>query len=598
MASDSTGTETIELKKLTCPICTDKFKAPKILQCGHTFCQECLLKVFQNTSNPRCPVCNSKVAKQSQSAEALPTNFAMKALVEDIRPFDRESISRSFGECPTHSEACDLYCRTCERQLCKQCVSDNHGAPDHDTSPVRAVVLQQTEIMKNIASELRESAQKLKGIEEKITASEKTCETEAEHLSEEISSSVAQSSQNISDHAESLLNAVQENKKALYKSRENIRLEHSELFLLATSAIDLCQSLQMDFDKNNLSRVSAIKRLNYQNRKIRKGLARLEENENVLNSVLRFQSLAQQPTVGKFIRSLSLIPVAKFMRKFTTGRYDEDASPLRGFVWPFPYWMITVTQKRSGNHNFVEFYSINFFIEQPYTDEIGIEDHWFYVSNSDYNGEYILSFAKEKVQKFILPSTQNVKTSGKIVSTVFLPTSVNAISWDEKQQGCYALSQDRKTLLHLEFGGPNSCREVAVLEEEITTVRGTHVLHVNREGNMVICDNEEKAVHFFPKIGTEPTVSVKAPADLRNATPECVNSRKGDTNWYILWKLIKDDRCHYCLAVYDPSFKLLGCIENLEIPSTYYKNEKAMFSFQEEYLAVIAGREVAVHVLH
>lgn len=324
-------------------------------------------------------------------------------------------------------------------------------------------------------------------------------------------------------------------------------------------------------------------------------LEKLEGKENVLDMGLRFQSLAQEPKVGKLIRSQSLVPVAKHTRTISLQNLQGS---LRGFVWPFTYWMIAITQKKLGKHNFVEFYNINFFFERHFTQEIGIEDNWSYVSGTDYNGRFVLCLADRKVQKFLLSPKVNEQKAGKIVGTVFLPKPVNAISWDEKQVGCYALLQDKKTLVHIEFEGQIGHTAVAVLEEEIVTSSGAHVLHVNTEGSMAVCDQEAKAVHFFVKIGTEPTLSVKAPPDFENATPECVNTRKEDMSWYVLWTLLDEDGCSYRLAVYDFSFMLRGFVKGLTVKGEDYENDHASVYFQEEYLALTVDRAVALYVLH
>ncbi|KAJ8047814.1 hypothetical protein HOLleu_06916 [Holothuria leucospilota] len=556
-----------------------------------------------------CPVCKAKVSKgTNKSASTLPTNYALKALVEeDNHPFDKDSISRSFGECPTHSETCDQFCRTCERQLCKKCVSDNHGAPDHDTAPVLAVVVQQTEVTEKLASELQETVDILKGIEEKIMTSVRTCETEANQINKEINTSATQASQIISDQAESLQTVVEGSKRDMLKYLGNLRLEHSELSLSATYAVDLCKSLQMDLNINNLSRVAVIKRLNYSSRKIKSRLEKLEGKRNDFNLGLRFQSLTQEPKIGKVVRRRSEIPVAKHMR--TISLTDDVAyGGLRGFIWPFPYWMMAVSVRTIDKHHIAEFYNVHFFVQNHFTQEIGIDNIWSYVSNSDCSGKYVLCLGVGKIHKLLLPSKENEQRAGKIVSTIFLPTAANAIAWDEKQVGCYALLQDKKTLLHVEFegefGGQSRYREVAVFEEEMPTKTGTHTFHVNAEGSIAICDHTEKVVHFFEKIGTEPTVTVKASPGFQTASPQCVSTRREDKNWYVLWRRVVTSgpdnlvkRSHYSLAVYDPSFKFLGCVHFLKVTDEYYHGERAMFCFQEDYLAVITSDEIALHVL-
>jgi hypothetical protein len=49
----------------TCGICMDEFntdkKAPKILKCGHNFCEDCLFRMIAvaatSANRPHCPIC-------------------------------------------------------------------------------------------------------------------------------------------------------------------------------------------------------------------------------------------------------------------------------------------------------------------------------------------------------------------------------------------------------------------------------------------------------------------------------------------------------------------------------------------------------------
>lgn len=63
-------------KMLTCPICLDKLKRPKSLNCNHTFCLNCLFKL-QNQKE--CPVCREKV---NQPVHTFTVNTQISNLLE------------------------------------------------------------------------------------------------------------------------------------------------------------------------------------------------------------------------------------------------------------------------------------------------------------------------------------------------------------------------------------------------------------------------------------------------------------------------------------------------------------------------------------
>lgn len=82
---------------LQCPICVSLLKEPKSLQCGHSFCADCL-KDYCRSSEFRavikCPVCRHETFCIS-TVDRLPTNYAVLACIEKIEAANRKPQSLS-----------------------------------------------------------------------------------------------------------------------------------------------------------------------------------------------------------------------------------------------------------------------------------------------------------------------------------------------------------------------------------------------------------------------------------------------------------------------------------------------------------------------
>ena len=72
-------------RQITCSICLETFKEPKIISCFHTFCCECLEKharVSQRHGKFRCPECQAEIhLPEGNRFEALPTSFFHNSLL-------------------------------------------------------------------------------------------------------------------------------------------------------------------------------------------------------------------------------------------------------------------------------------------------------------------------------------------------------------------------------------------------------------------------------------------------------------------------------------------------------------------------------------
>uniref|UniRef100_UPI003AAA7AE0 nuclear factor 7, ovary-like n=1 Tax=Centroberyx gerrardi TaxID=166262 RepID=UPI003AAA7AE0 len=62
---------------LSCHVCSETFRDPVSLGCGHSFCSSCLKNVWKKAKNKKCPICKKKSSKTDPRV-----NFALKELAD------------------------------------------------------------------------------------------------------------------------------------------------------------------------------------------------------------------------------------------------------------------------------------------------------------------------------------------------------------------------------------------------------------------------------------------------------------------------------------------------------------------------------------
>lgn len=117
-----------------CPICTERFKEPKILQCLHSFCKVCL-KTYITSHVTRqgkrtgflCPVCRqfqeSSDPKRSfeEWADSLPTNFNLVCMIEN---WPSEEVHNQ--RCFVHGKPIEFTCKDHNEDICSNCAIFDH----------------------------------------------------------------------------------------------------------------------------------------------------------------------------------------------------------------------------------------------------------------------------------------------------------------------------------------------------------------------------------------------------------------------------------------------------------------------------------------
>ncbi|CAH1244214.1 TRIM3 [Branchiostoma lanceolatum] len=135
MATARTTAEDFDDEFLTCPVCKEVYKDPKLLPCFHTFCQKCMEGLANNSGGTRfnCPVCRSDVKLASPAfaggVDKLKSNFYINKLL-DFRKLRQSKTSQVLCQmCESRIQAAAV-CGDCVKMLCNNCVSAHRNTKE------------------------------------------------------------------------------------------------------------------------------------------------------------------------------------------------------------------------------------------------------------------------------------------------------------------------------------------------------------------------------------------------------------------------------------------------------------------------------------
>lgn len=121
-------------QRLTCPVCLDRYKVPKLLPCQHTFClNPCLTNLIDtSTRKIKCPECRMLHSLPSTGrVESFPNNITILRFLDvDFKPNSSNSITDNTkcNQCnsPTSDELPLNKCLDCEKMFCSNCYTNIH----------------------------------------------------------------------------------------------------------------------------------------------------------------------------------------------------------------------------------------------------------------------------------------------------------------------------------------------------------------------------------------------------------------------------------------------------------------------------------------
>ena len=118
------GLEELE-EEITCPVCQDHFREPKILPCLHYYCKECVRQLALRAGPNRpfaCPECRSGTVLPQNDPDQLRTAFFVNRMKEL-----HAKMEKTHGKVEAVCEMCsrakaEAFCRQCTDFICSSCV--------------------------------------------------------------------------------------------------------------------------------------------------------------------------------------------------------------------------------------------------------------------------------------------------------------------------------------------------------------------------------------------------------------------------------------------------------------------------------------------
>ena len=180
-------------EQLNCSICLDTYTDPKILQCFHVFCRQCLVPLGvrdqQGQLSLTCPTCRQVTPIPARGVAGLQSAFTINNLLEiledsanklenapatpgrathtDLNPINKAS------HCFLHEDKeLELYCETCGELICLKCVTKSGNHHSHDYEELNVAF---EEYKKEITSSLDPMEKQVMTIKKALAQIEQCC---------------------------------------------------------------------------------------------------------------------------------------------------------------------------------------------------------------------------------------------------------------------------------------------------------------------------------------------------------------------------------------------------------------------------------------
>ncbi len=239
-------------KEISCPLCLDIFKDPKRLPCDHVYCGQCLHGLISRSTGVTfsCPECQSGTPVPSNfDVSTFSTPHQVNRLVEiyvtNMESAHTVSVSLSTPQsdtCRVHtSQPLELYCETCKRLVCRDCVLRSCFKKNHKHGFIDELAEKYHSVLEQELKPIRQHHQLLTSALDEITATERESQSEKEAKLFKINSSFDNLHEILEQERNSLTKAVQD---VYQKEEDGITYKRREITEVLSSLKSTIESVE------------------------------------------------------------------------------------------------------------------------------------------------------------------------------------------------------------------------------------------------------------------------------------------------------------------------------------------------------------------
>lgn len=282
---------------LTCAICLDKFKNPRLLPCQHSFCGDACMDGLVDYARRqiKCPECRAEHRIPYQGVQSLPLNVTLIRFLElhaRITGEEPEPVPTFLEKCSICGEKVEgvQRCSHCEKKVCPECKEAHIDLLRREIGRLNG----QT---KRSLSKMQEFKETLKKSEDKLAINQATVKHEIENSCKRLIEDLKTKQQKLIEEVDQF---AEQEQKTIDKLKVAIVDEHSiisgnlhiaeEKFIPTSDSVSGC-------------------RLSWQD-------GELSELKDIYNKSMEFVRLFD-PEIGDFVRKIrfTLIPEFENLRK-------------------------------------------------------------------------------------------------------------------------------------------------------------------------------------------------------------------------------------------------------------------------------------------
>ena len=532
-------------KEVTCPLCLDLFKDPKKLPCDHVYCKECLRGLALRSLNATisCPECRTLTQVPGNDVNNFPTAFHFNRLIEAFQQVQVrvETDSPNATEiCHTHpTQPLALYCETCKKQLCRDCVlmtkehaSHKYGFFKEVAPKYREKLVNEVSLIKTHESSISSALGEIVTAETSIANNAQKCQDDVEHAFVEMISVLQTCKRAMKDEATAYYSSLT---GVFDQQKERLKDIQSKI----NSAVASVDTTLQDDDQSFLVRMeSTFERISNLQKKFQTVSLTVAKPQLITIQAADADSLKHYTKANCFICKLAQADMCSIDGSFTNAKFsvdqqtsfiltlrhsngvcqggnnkididlvDTQGSLTKGNIQPFSQGQMKIflyiTPKRRGQHQLNVKVNGAYIKNSPFTVTVYMPPNLLSrpvttISGLGRPASLVYSQTEDKILATIMEEDVVIKVDSQlrsIPSECIMLHHVTEITHDADLNIFYATTTDNQ--LHKLNDNGSIIKTVGQLGKKNVEFNYPNGLRVSKKCELYVCDSNNNRVQVF-----------------------------------------------------------------------------------------------------